>query len=67
MMVRIHIHLWDTWAVNYIILLLYSYIRPVFTKKNQEKPPRNSGITLHTVVDSERTKLYKSRQIGDGG
>jgi hypothetical protein len=48
------------------MILLYSYIRPVFSKKNQEKPSRNSRETSHTVVDSEHTKRYKSRRTGDG-
>ena len=51
-MVSIYIHLWDTLAVNYMTLLLYSYIRPVFTKKNQEKPPRNSGILMWNYLCS---------------
>ena len=51
-MVSIHTHLWDTLAVNYMILLLYSYIRPVFAKKNQDKPCRNSGILMWNYLCS---------------
>jgi hypothetical protein len=58
-MVSIHIHLWDTLAVNYMILLLYSYIRPVFAKKNQEKPSRNSGILMWNYL-LKKTKVNRA-------
>jgi hypothetical protein len=31
--------LWDTLVVNYMIILLYSYIRPVFSKKIKRNHP----------------------------
>jgi hypothetical protein len=34
-----YICLWDTLVVNYMIIVLYSYIRPVFAKKIKRNQP----------------------------
>ena len=49
MMVSIYIHLWDTLAVNYMTLLLYSYIRPVFTKKIKRNHPETVESLCETT------------------
>ena len=59
--------LWDTWVINYMTILLYSYITPVLAKKKsrETKQKQWDNLTLLWTVSTEHSKRYKSQQIGD--
>jgi hypothetical protein len=49
--------LWDTLVVNYMIILLYSYIRPVFSKKIKRNHPE--------TVEKPHTLLWTVSTLKD--